>query len=168
MPNPNNMAPSARVEQFVKSYEGCKLKAYYATADEKARGVATIGWGETSGVKIGMVWTQAEADARFDARIKEFARGVAKLCAGAETSQNEFDALCSFAYNAGLGRASIPGKGLAPSTLLKYHVAGKHVLAAAEFPKWNKQSGVVLDGLIERRARERDIYAHGIYRDHDA
>jgi lysozyme len=74
------------------------------------------------------------------------------------TTQGQFDALVSFAYNEGIGGPSLRGKGLLGSTLFRKHKAGDHTGAAAEFLKWNKQAGKVLRGLTRRRAAERLIY----------
>ena len=43
--------------KLIKESEGCSLKAYKCPA-----GVVTIGWGQTKGIKEGMVWTQQQAD----------------------------------------------------------------------------------------------------------
>jgi lysozyme len=57
-------------------------------------------------------------------------------------------ALVDFVYNVGVGN-------LKASTLLRKLNAGDYEGAAAEFPKWNMGGGVVLAGLVKRRAAER-------------
>ena len=139
---------SAKGETLIKSFEGCRLKAYLPTPND----VPTIGWGTTGpDVKLGMVWTQKQADDRFTAHVAEFAAKVAKLV-GPKVTQNQFDAMVSLAYNIGTG-------GFGSSTLLKLHKAGDYKGAAAQFGRWNKQAGKVLNGLTKRRAAEAALYA---------
>ena len=142
------MTPSPKIAAFIKGYEACRLKAYMPTPDD----VPTIGWGSTGpDVKMGMTWTQAQADERFAHDLAKFAAGVAKAIDGAPTSQAQFDALVSFAYNVGLSA-------LAGSTLLKLHKAGKYDAAKLQFGRLSKQAGKELKGLVRRRAAEAAIY----------
>lgn len=150
------MTPSQKIIAFVKGYEKCRLKAYLPTPNDKP----TLGWGSTgSDIKMGMTWNQQQADDRFDRDANIFAAGVTKLLDGAATTQAQFDAMWSFAYNVGLDDdADTKAEGFGDSTLLRKHKAGDFEGAAAEFPKWNKQKGVVLNGLTKRRAAEAAIY----------
>lgn len=144
------MTPSAQIVNLIKGYEKCRLKAYMPTPDD----VPTIGWGSTGpDIKLGMVWTQAQADARFDADLTRFSSKVAALLGAAPTTQAQFDALVSFSYNVGYGDG-----GLKTSTLLRMHKDGDHVGAVLQFARWNKQKGKVLGGLTSRRAAEAAIY----------
>jgi GH24 family phage-related lysozyme (muramidase) len=65
---------------------------------------------------------------------------------------NQFAALVSFTFN--LGRGS-----LAKSMLLKKLNAGDYAGASAEFQRWNKAGGKVLDGLVRRRTAEAELFA---------
>jgi lysozyme len=144
------MTPSPKIEAFIKGYEKCRLKAYMPTPND----VPTIGWGSTGpDIKLGMVWTQAQADARFAADLARFASKVTALLGAAPTTQAQFDALVSFAYNVGDGDG-----GLKTSTLLRMHKAGDYHGTAGQFGRWNKQAGRVLNGLTTRRSAEADIY----------
>jgi lysozyme len=138
-------------EALIKHFEGCKLTAY---PDPATGGDPwTIGWGTTGkDVHQGLVWTQAQCDARFHKDIGDFAVSVSALLGKAVTGQHQFDALCSFAYNLGTGN-------LKASTLLKKHVAADYAGAAKEFGKWNKANGKVMDGLTKRRGAEAALYA---------
>lgn len=112
----------------------------------------TIGYGHTQpGLKLGVVWTQAQADAALEADLARFARGVWNAIGEKETTQNRFDALVSFAFNVGLGN-------LLSSTLLRKHVAGDYAGAADQFIRWNKAAGKVLNGLTRRREAEAKLY----------
>jgi hypothetical protein len=66
-------------------------------------------------------------------------------------TQNEYDALVSFTYNAG-------GGNLAKSTLLRKLNAGDYDGAAAEFDKWVSSKGQRLNGLIRRRNAEEALF----------
>jgi lysozyme len=58
------------------------------------------------------------------------------------------DAMVSFAFNVGLGN-------LQSSTLRMKYNRADYQGAADEFLRWNKASGVILAGLVRRRAAER-------------
>ncbi len=113
----------------------------------------TIGFGSTGpGIAKGVIWPRRQAEERLEADVIKFAAGVAKrLEGGAATSQGEFDAMVSLAYNVGLGNFE-------SSTLLRKHKAGDKAGAAAEFAKWNKASGRVMAGLTRRREAEARLY----------
>ncbi len=135
---------------LIKRFEGCRLEAYRCPA-----GVPTIGYGATGpDVKLGMQWTQEQADERLRADLKKFEEGVEALLGDAPTTQGQFDALVSFAYNCGL-------LALAKSTLLKRHRAGEYLDAAHQFLRWNRANGRVLPGLTRRRQAEAKLYGEG-------
>lgn len=138
---------SARGIQSIKDHEGLRLTAY---PDPASGGDPwTIGYGSTSGVKRGMVITQAQADARLSADVARFETAVNRLCP--ITTQGQFDALVSFAFN--LGEQS-----LKESTLRRKHNDGDYAGAADEFARWRFASGKEMPGLVKRRAAEADIY----------
>jgi lysozyme len=149
--------PSPAAEALIKSFEGCERKlpdgTLRAYADPGTGGEPwTIGWGST-GPDIGRNtwWTKAQADARFSADLARFGSKVSALLGTAATSQNEYDALVSFAYNLGL-------HALEASTLLRLHKAGQKDAAAAEFAKWINAGGHPMTGLVRRRKAEADLY----------
>jgi len=64
------MTPSSKCIDFIKSFEQCRLTAYMPTPRDRP----TIGWGTTGpDVRMGMTWTQAQADARFARDLADFA-----------------------------------------------------------------------------------------------
>jgi lysozyme len=69
-------------------------------------------------------------------------------------TQEQYDALVSFAFNVG-------GGALHSSTLVRKLNAGDCWGAGAEFPRWNKARGRVLPGLVKRRADERKTFETG-------
>lgn len=132
---------------LVKEFEGLRLKAYLCPA-----GVWTIGYGTTRGVTAGMVITKEEAEALLKADLKLFEDGVTKLTKTVKLNSNQFSALVSFAYNLGLGA-------LKSSTLLKRVLANPYDADIdAQFRKWVYAAGVILPGLIKRRAYESKLY----------
>lgn len=138
--------------ELMHSFEGCRLEAYPDPGSRDGN-PWTIGWGSTGpGIARGVKWTQAEADARFERDLnEEYAAGVAKLLGDAPTTQNQFDALVSLAYNIGL-------TALRGSTVLRKHKAGDYLGAARAFLMWNKNDGQVMRGLTRRRLAEADLY----------
>jgi GH24 family phage-related lysozyme (muramidase) len=141
------MTPSPAGVALIQRFEQCRLTAYMPTPNDKP----TIGWGATGAdIKMGMTWTQAECDQRFADDLGKFAQGVSAALPG-ETSQNQFDAMTSLAYNIGIGAFEA-------STLLRLHNAGDFTGAEAQFAVWNKQAGKVLNGLTRRRAAEAAMY----------
>ena len=85
---------------------------------------------------------------RFDiARFEAVVNRVIKI----PLKQNQFDALVSFAYNLG-------ATNLSNSTLLRKLNSKDYKGAAAEFPKWNKAGGKVMNGLTKRRNAEMELF----------
>ncbi len=139
------MRISQRGLELIKGFEGLRLKSYLCPAN-----VWTIGYGSTGlHVREGMVISERDAEDLLRTDLRRFEQGVAKLAP--HCSPGQFDALVSFAFNLGLGA-------LARSTLLRKHKAGDHPGAAAEFRKWVMAGGVKLNGLVRRRAAERNLY----------
>lgn len=151
------MTPSAAATTLVQHFEGCAKKRpdgrIEAYPDPGTGGAPwTIGWGTTGAdIRQGTVLTQQQCDERLAHDLTAFAAKVAALLNGAPTTQSQFDALVSFAYNVGVGN-------LASSTLLRRHQWGDHAAAAAEFAKWSHAAGKVLPGLTARRAAEAALY----------
>ena len=131
--------------EFIKSFEGCKLSAYLCSAK-----VPTIGYGHTDGVYLGQTVTREKADELLKSDLVRFEAIVTKLLK-LKVSQNQYDALVSFAFNCGEGN-------LAKSTLLKLVNEGKHREAGAQFLRWDKAAGVVVAGLTRRRQAEKELF----------
>lgn len=142
------MGISTKGLNLIKQFEGLRLTAYRCSA-----GVLTIGYGHTgSDVKEGLTITQAQAETLLKSDVKKFEIGVSALTAGIPLTQNQYDALVSFAYNVGLSAFE-------SSTLLKKLRANpKDKTIADEFAKWNKAKGVVVAGLTNRRTQELQLY----------
>lgn len=151
----NVLQPSQAIADYVRGVEKLaklrsdgSVEAYMPTAND----VPTIGYGETGpDIKMGLVWTVAQAEQRFAKRFAEFACVVRAALGAAPTTQGQFDAMVSLAYNIGV-------QAFRDSTLLRLHKEGKYTEAKAQFARWNKQAGKVLNGLTFRREHEAGIY----------
>jgi GH24 family phage-related lysozyme (muramidase) len=143
----NKLSPAGL--RLIQNYEGCRLVAYKPVEAEQ---YWTIGWGHYGpDVKMGQRITQEQADAMLVNDLNSYVDGVNKLVK-VDINQNQFDALVSFAYNCGVG-------GLQKSTLLTLVNQKNFVAAANEFPKWcHGAGGVVLQGLLNRRNKERELF----------
>lgn len=139
--------------ELIKKWESLRLKAYLCSAN-----VWTIGWGSTyyeDGIRVkkGDVITKERADELFAKLLPKYEFGVCGLLKK-PVNENQFSALVSFAYNIGYGKG-----GLADSTLLKKVNANPNDESiSAEFLRWNKAGGKVLNGLTKRRHEECDLY----------
>lgn len=143
---------------LIKLWEGCARRCadglIEAYPDPGTGGAPwTIGWGTTGpDITPGLVWTQAQCDARLAGDLERFVAEVARAVGGAPTSPAQFDALVSFHYNTGA---------IAKATLTRRHKAGDFAGAQAEFGKWVHAGGRVMRGLVKRRAEEAALYASG-------
>jgi lysozyme len=144
------MSTSQNGINLISSFEGCELKAYLCPAK-----VWTIGFGTTvypNGVKVkkGDSCTLEQAK-QFKAHdLKRFEKTVNDLVK-VPLTQNQFDALVSLTYNIGTGAFE-------KSTLLKKLNTGDYQGAADQFTVWNKGGGKVLQGLVNRRAKEKEVF----------
>lgn len=137
---------------LVKRWEGCRLEAY---PDPGTGGAPwTIGWGSTGpGIRKGVTWTQAQADARLAEDVGDFMAGVQEAVR-VQLWPHELGALTSLAYNIGLSA-------FRRSTLLRKLNSGDRKGAAAEFGRWNRAGGREMRGLTKRRADERRVFKGG-------
>lgn len=168
----SNLRTSARGIALIHSFESCaRLRPdgrYEAYPDPGSKDGHpwTIGWGSTGEdpfnggmIRRGTIWTKAQCDERFAQHLAHFEAGVRRLIGSAPTTQGQFDALVSFAYNVGLDiDADTKAEGLGDSTLLRRHLAGDYAGAARQFLLWNKNDGVVMRGLTRRRKAEVALY----------
>lgn len=148
---------------LIHSFESLKLSTY---KDPGPTGLPiTGGWGSTrdengNPFKLGRTEPKEYWDRLFVRDLAATEQGVALLLGNAPTTQAQFDALVSFAYNVGLDiDDDTIAEGLGDSTLLKKHLRGDYAGAKAEFAKWNKAKGKVLNGLTRRRAAEAALYS---------
>jgi lysozyme len=136
---------------LIKSFEGCKLKAYQCSAKKWTIGFGNTFYEDGSPVLPGHAITQEKAEDMFELIANEFAAKVAKLVTS-NVTDNQFGSLVSFSYNCGVVN-------LQKSTLLKKVNANHNDPSIrSEFLKWNKAGGKVLAGLTRRREAESNLY----------
>lgn len=135
--------------ELVKKWESLRLKAYLCSA-----GKATIGWGHTAGVVMGMQCSEAQAVAWLRADLAHAGEAVSRYIT-VPLSDNQFAALVSFVFNAGRGA-------LQTSTLRKKLNAGDYGAVPGQLWRWNKETKggkkVVSQGLANRRAAEIELW----------
>src|SRR5271170_2925710 len=94
------MPTSAKGRALIASFEGLRLEAYL-----DGRGIATIGYGHTLGVKMADTCTQEQADVWLASDLVNAQKCITGLVKVVIT-QNQYDALTSLAYNIGCGNFS--------------------------------------------------------------
>jgi lysozyme len=141
----------------IKNFEGLRLSAYRDSA-----GVWTIGYGSTryhdgKPVKPGdQLADEIQAGALFRNTLGQYEDAVNELVK-VPLTQNQYDALVSFAYNLGAGA-------LQESTLLVKLNEKNYAEAAAHFMAWDKitdpASGkkVIIETLVQRRKEESQLF----------
>ncbi len=97
------------------------------------------------------VWSKEEIERLFEVDIAAFERGVLRLVPGCAGHQGRFDALVSFAYNAGLGNLQ--------RSQIRMKANRDDIEGAADaFMQWTKAGGKELPGLVKRRRDERALF----------
>lgn len=139
------MKVSLAGRELIKEFEGFRNLAY-----QDVVGVWTIGYGFTEGVKPGQRMTLGQASARLATELARYESAVLAACK-VPPNQNQFDALCSLAWNIGTGA-------IARSSVIKAHNRGDFQSAARAFGLWNKAGGKEWPGLTRRRAAEAALY----------
>jgi lysozyme len=146
------MTPSSACLDLIRRFEGFRSSPYLCPA-----GVPTIGYGSTryedkAQVKLtDPAITQERANEIMLSTLQtEYAPAVERYVR-VPITQNQFDALVDFAYNAG-------AKNLLNSTLLRKLNERDYDGAADQFDRWVHADGKVLTGLVRRRAAERILF----------
>ncbi len=148
---------------LIKSFESCVLTAQWDPLGK----VWFLGWGRSRGISEGQTCTQDQADAWLAEDVADFETYVANCVPGDTMSPNQFSAVVSFAYNVGLGQKGAKDGFMVlasgePSTMRKCLLVADYPGAAAEFPKWDKARGVIVDGLLRRRLAEQALFLKGV------
>ena len=127
---------------LIKRCEGLRLKAYKPVATER---YYTIGYGHYGAdVSRETIITEERAEELLTKDLEKFEKAVTAL--NRTWTQNQFDALVSFAFNCGAAN-------------LKRLFANRDTLQIADaFLLYNKAGGKVLKGLVRRREAEKELY----------
>ena len=127
--------------QLLKSFEGCRLTAYWDVDGY------SIGYGHhAKDITKGMTIDQKAADAFLKKDVAKFEKAVNAL--KYDFNQNQFDALVDFAYNCGAGN------------LLKLTANNTRSIQQIGYkiPLYCKAGGVKLMGLVKRRNAEQKLF----------
>lgn len=136
----------------IQKHEKLMLKAYLCPA-----GVPSIGFGNTyyeDGRRVKLTdppITRERAEALFLRTLSYFEKEVDGLTRD-DLTQNQFDALVSFAYNVGVDA-------LKRSTLIKkVNARAPYKDIQAQFLRWTRANGKIMAGLVARRKAEAELY----------
>jgi len=145
------MKASKQCLKMLAHHEGVRQKPYRCPA-----GLWTVGVGHLigDGLTLPDSWNRTfgleEVYAILAVDVRKFELGVARYI-NVELTQNQFDALVSFAFNLGLGT-------LQRSTLRAKLNRGDKNGAIKSLLKYNKAGGKVLKGLDTRRKDEANLF----------
>ena len=140
---------------LIKQFEG-----FVASPAPDPTGLPTVGYGhlckqpKCAEVPFTFPLSKADASALLNSDLKTFESCIKDdLNKSVRLNDNQYGALVSWAFNVGCGNAK-------SSTLVKRLNAGENpnTVAAQELPKWNKAGGIVLPGLVRRRAAEVKLF----------
>jgi lysozyme len=140
------MKVSSKMIEFLKEREGLYLKAYLDAGKKP-----TIGYGHTSGVKMGQIITRQQAESFLADDIRDKEKIVDSL--GLTLTQGQYDALVDFVFNVRL-------TDFMNSTLLKLIRQGAPTAdIQRQFRRWVYCNKKVMPGLIIRRNWEAERWA---------
>jgi lysozyme len=136
---------------LIKQFEGLRLTAY-----QDSGGVWTIGYGTTiypNGERVspGDTITSGQAESYFRNDLQRFAQGVEDLIS-VNINEKQFAALLSLAYNIGINA-------FRNSTILEMvNQNPNNEDIRGQFLRWVYVNGNVVQGLVNRRNQEANIY----------
>lgn len=127
-------------------FEGLRQYAYRDPV-----GIPTICFGSTRGVKMGDFKTIDECKALLTREMAEAISTVERCAPGLPV--NPLAAFASATFNVGPRLVCDPRQSTAARLLRE----GRVQEACDQLLRWNRAGGVVLPGLVKRRAAERDL-----------
>lgn len=136
--------------KLLEQFEGLRLEAYLDSASIYTIGYGTIKYPDGRKVKKGDKITKAQAKEYKLHDLKEFESTV-NTSVKVPLTQNQYDALVSLSYNIGSGAFK-------NSTLLKKLNSGDYKGSAEQFLVWNKVNSKKVQGLVNRREAERNLF----------
>jgi lysozyme len=145
----SRLTASRAALDLIASFEG-----FRARAAKTPDGRWTLGFGHVATAREGLSVSRAEAEdlLRWDLRPVE---DMVRQSALTPLTQNQFDALVSFAFNIGVSN-------FATSDVLRYLNQGQPIAAALAMHAWRRArvNGrvLVIDALVRRRAAEAALF----------
>lgn len=126
----------------IATWEGFRSTAYIPIPGD----VPTIGFGTTTGVKMGDSIDPVKALQRKITDISKF-EGALKQCVTVPLHQREYDSYLSLAYNIG-------PTAFCNSTLVRLLNQFRYEEACKQILRWDRAGGRVVQGLTNRRQAE--------------
>jgi lysozyme len=137
--------------RLIEGFEGFSSRPYW----DSLGGVWTRGFGETEGITGGShPITRAQGSANLRARVERYYEPSIRAL-GVELNQDQWDALCSFAWNLGAG--------IFEGTDIGRYLRERNWLAAANsMLEYDHAGGQVVLGLQRRREAERRVFLSAV------
>ena len=142
-------APQLAID-LIKEFEGCKLRSYLDGGDVPTIGYGTTRYSNGEKVMIGQDISQDMADFELVTHCNQLADGIT-ACVYSELNENQFSALISLVYNIGM-------TAFQKSTMRKLLNLLEFEAAANQFDRWVYDNGVMVNGLVNRRAKEKAVF----------
>lgn len=148
------MKASDKIKTFMRNREGYREHAYKPLPTDRP----TIGYGNTyyadgSAVQMGDYIDEGDAIKLFDSKVDNLAALVSAIT-NPNCTQNQFDAVVSLCYNIGLPAFKNSESGA-------MYQNGQNI--SDRFVLWDKSGGVQVQGLLNRRLAEKEIYVNNNY-----
>lgn len=131
---------------MIEGFESLRLQAY-----RDVKGIPTIGWGHTRGVRDGDVITSAQAEQFLRDDLDAAQECVRNATSMTRLTQHQFDALVSFVFNIGC-------TAFYNSDTLRGIETGDFARAADGFSHFTRSGSDHPQGLIRRRATEAEYF----------
>lgn len=131
--------------RLIAEFEGFSPTVYRCQA-----GVRTIGYGHTRGVVDGQTITKEDALRLLMSELSTLQKALASVI-HVDVTEGQFVAILSLVYNIGMGN-------FRTSTLLRELNKENFVNAGNEFARWIYVKRQPNEGLMRRRAKEREVF----------
>lgn len=131
--------------RLIAEFEGFSSTVYRCQA-----GVPTIGFGHTKDVTEGQTITKEDALRLLMSELSTLQKALASVI-HVDVTEGQFVAILSLVYNIGMWK-------FRTSTLLRELNKGNFVNAGNEFARWIYVKRQPTEGLMRRRAKEREVF----------